>query len=94
MSVSCAAVEQYVGREPDKPWPAYAWPGGYAIAYIADDGELICADCMNTQAEIHFLGDADGWRIDGAMAFGADADYPDTDERCAHCNKVIQEAYE
>lgn len=25
----------------------FAWPGGYEIAYILDDGELLCADCAN-----------------------------------------------
>lgn len=87
-------IERIVGREPGKPWPKYAWPGGYAIFYLADDGELICAECMDTQDEIHFGGDADGWRIDGAGAFGATDDYPDYDQTCAHCGKVIQEAYE
>lgn len=92
--MSLSDIERRVGKEPDKPWPAYAWPGGYAIFYLADDGELICADCMETQTEIHFDGDADGWRIDAAGPFGATEDYPDHDETCAHCNKVIQEAYE
>jgi hypothetical protein len=87
-------LSAYVGREEGKPWPACAWPGGYAITYVADDGKNICADCMNDPScPTHFHADdptQDGWRIDGAMAFGVDADYPlDADERCAHCNAVI-----
>jgi hypothetical protein len=86
-----ADIARTVGREDDKPWPAYAWPGGYAIFYLADDMEYICADCMGTQAEIHFDEPDDGWRIVAAGAFGATDDYPDTDALCAHCNKVICE---
>ena len=69
-------------------FPAYAWPGGYAIAYVADDGETICAKCVNNEDTIHFDGDADGWRIDGYQS----ADWHDTGEDawiCAHCSDVI-----
>lgn len=69
-------------------FPAYAWPGGYAIAYVADDGELICATCVNTQEEVHFAGNADGWRIDGYQT----ADWHDVGDgewACAHCYAVI-----
>ena len=28
--------------------PAYAWPGGYQIVYIAGDGETLCPKCANS----------------------------------------------
>lgn len=50
---------------------------------------------MNRETDsIHFGGDNDGWRIEGAVVFGATEDYPDTDIQCAHCNKVIAEGSE
>lgn len=85
-------IETRVGREDGAAWPGAAWPGAYPIAYVTDDGESLCAVCMNTGTDVvHFSGDADGWRVDCVQAFGADADCPDTDERCAHCNRVICE---
>lgn len=84
-------LRRYVGIEANESWPGYAWPGGYALAYVADDGELICRDCMNNQSSIHFGGDADGWRIEGVISFGNSTDYPEDDECCAHCGAVIAE---
>lgn len=77
----------------DGIFPSYAWPGAYALAYIADDGDEMCADCVNTESGIHFAGDGDGWRIDGFTS----ADWHDLGESdwiCAHCNRVISEATE
>ena len=91
------AIERRVGKESEQPWPAFAWPGGYAIAYLCADGESLCSDCMDTQSVTFGSGvnpiDAQ-WEICGAMAYGADTDYPDSDEHCAHCNRVIAEGSE
>lgn len=89
--MSESTLRQYVGIQANEMWPGHAWPGGYTIAYLADDGELICRDCMNREPSIHFDGNADGWRIDGVMAFGADTDYPEFDENCTHCGAMIEE---
>lgn len=77
-------ISRKVGRLLSQPWPKYAWPGGYPYQYIADDGESICGECMNTQTEIHFGGVNDGWKI-------LDADTCEDDELviCAHCNTTI-----
>lgn len=84
-------------RDDDGRLPAYAWPGGYAVAYVVDDGELLCSKCANGDdgSEAHLavgkgeLADlADGWRIDGYVT----ADWHDIGEGdwiCAHCNAVI-----
>jgi hypothetical protein len=91
------AIEQRVGKESGQKWPAYAWPGGYAIAYLCADGESLCADCMDTQPVTFGSGvnpmDAQ-WEVCGVFAYGADTDYPETDEHCAHCNRVICEGIE
>ena len=67
----------------------YAWPGGYAVFFIASDGGAICHDC--TVAEYSNIVDSirrdisDGWRIVGAE-YSSDID----DEMyCDHCNGVI-----
>lgn len=76
-------------RQTDGKLPAYAWPGGYAIAYLMDDGEFLCADCANDPTNpVHEGGDGDGWRIEGYET----ADWHDEGEgdwTCAHCNAVI-----
>ncbi len=73
-----------------KELPAYAWPGGYAIAYLVDDGEFLCAKCVNDESNpVHDSStdsSADGWRVDGYMT----ADWREDDAwTCAHCNAVI-----
>ena len=76
-------------REGDDKVPAYAWPGGYAVAYLMDDGEFLCARCVNDESNpVHDNGDKDGWLVVGYMT----ADYHDAEDGdwvCAHCDAVI-----
>jgi hypothetical protein len=65
-----------------------SWPGGYPIVYVADDGESMCAKCVNGESEVHFSGDADGWRIDSLFIH-----YEGPNEQCAHCGVEIPSAY-
>ena len=68
---------------------SYAWPGGYPIIYLVDDGDTLCPDCVNDSSNpVHFGGDADGWRVDGRMLH-----LEGPDECCAHCNRFIPSAY-
>jgi hypothetical protein len=67
--------------------PAFAWPGGYQIIYIADDGATVCPKCANGE-DFHESGDADGFRLEGWTIF-----YEGPDEICCHCNVVIESAY-
>jgi hypothetical protein len=71
---------------------AYAWPGGYQMYLIANDGEALCFDCAQTQyyqcAYSIRHGINDGWRI-----VGCDINYEDPDLYCAHCSKSIPSAY-
>ena len=83
----------------------YAWPGGYELFGIADDGNLLCCKCMrdnfraivdSTKHSIH-----DGWCID---AIGSSADLESGDwireegeekgyslDHCVHCNKEMNQ---
>lgn len=74
-------------RNEDGTLPAYAWPGGYPIYYLADDCETLCPDCANLP-EAHEGGDKDGWRIEAQ-----DVHYEGEPIVCAHCNKEIESAY-
>jgi hypothetical protein len=69
----------------------FAWPGGYEVFYLCDDGGTLCAPCVNDPSNpVHVGGDADGWRIDGHSHTG------ETDGHlvCDHCGRVIQEDWE
>ena len=72
----------------------YAWPGGYEIFGITEDGALLCCDCMRMEYERiawsrrHKC--SDGWRV---VALTAECGF-DGPEYCAHCNKVIGEEVE
>ena len=67
----------------------YAWPGGYAVFFIASDGGAICHGC--TVAEYSNIVDSirrdisDGWRIVGAESSSGCEGYG----QCDHCNGAI-----
>lgn len=84
------AMRARVGIDAGDPWPSHAWPGCYPLAYVTDDADTLCGECMNREGEsVHFTGDADGWRVDGVMA----EEGPEEDVHCAHCGNVIAEGW-
>ncbi len=75
---------------PLAPADAYAWPGGYPIGYLMDDGECLCAQCMNDDSNpVHAGGDADGWRLEGLQVLEGSAEDFDGPVSCAHCGAVL-----
>ena len=55
---NCADIAKYVART------RYAFPGGYELYAITDDGGLLCHDCCKT--EFHQIAssyEGDGWRV-------------------------------
>jgi len=81
-------------RESDGTITKYAWPGGYAVAYITGDGAMLCPDCVQNETDcIHFdentpANNQDGWNVVGHMT----ADWHDIESGdwiCDHCNAVI-----
>lgn len=67
-------------------YPHFAWPGGYAMAYVMDDGEFLCATCVTDQSNpVHEEGENDGWKIVGYTH----TDETDEEMTCAHCYKKI-----
>jgi len=72
----------------------YAWPGGYELFGICDDGAVLCCDCM--QREYHLIAYSrrhkidDGWNV---VAVDCAANY-DSHIYCVHCNKTIVEDWQ
>ncbi len=71
----------------------YAWPGGYPLFAITDDGTALCFACL--RAEFRSVADSvandlrDGWKVTGI-----DINYDEPDLCCAHCSKAIESAYD
>ena len=67
----------------------YAWPGGYEVFFVCDDGGVLCSPCVVKEWDevINDSEEGDGWFLIGFDHTGA------TDERtqCDHCYRVIQE---
>lgn len=70
----------------------YAWPGGYEIHLVLEDGEVLCHAC--TQKHVGLIFTATAHRLqDGWASVGTDINYEDTDLFCAHCGQQITPAY-
>ena len=82
------AMRKRAGWDVRYGWPAFTSLGCYTLAYYSDDSEVICANCMNSEAEIHFAGDRDGWRIDAADVY-----WEGPRQHCVHCNAAIDSSY-
>jgi acetyl-CoA carboxylase alpha subunit len=70
----------------------YAWPGGYPLFFICDDGGALCCDCVKTERrnilESVAHNHKDGWKV-----AALDINYEDTGLHCDHCSKQIESAY-
>lgn len=70
----------------------YAWPGGYPIGYLTDDGEFLCAKCINDPTNpVHLSGNNDGWKWIGEQVLEGSAEDYDGAVVCAHCGAVLVE---
>jgi hypothetical protein len=66
--------------------PAYAFPGGYPIFYLATDNGVLCPDCAN-----QYTPERDN--EDQLKPVLCDINYEDESLFCEHCNKRIESAY-
>ena len=71
---------------------SYAWPGGYPLFFLCDDGGTLCPACVKTERR-NFLESIahkqrDGWRV-----VGIDINWEDPALSCDHCNARIKSAY-
>lgn len=71
----------------------YAWPGGYPLFFICDDGAALCCKCAkaerrNILESIAHNQRGSGWRVE-AM----DVNWEDAELICDGCNHLIESAY-
>lgn len=73
----------------------FAWPGGYPVYIVVDDGEMLCHEC--TKKEYRTILDStrreagDGWQVIGADVLWENEEGQTT--ICPHCGKEIEPAY-
>lgn len=78
-------------RESDGTLPRWAWPGGYPVIYVTDDGGTLCPGCANGENGSLASEDADphsGWKLEGA-----DVHWEGPPEVCDHCGANVDSAY-
>lgn len=70
----------------------YAWPGGYPLYFVCDDGGVLCCSCVGKERRNILASIArkqhDGWRV-----IGMDINYEDDTLHCEHCGDQIEAAY-
>ena len=79
-------MASYVARQ------LFAWPGGYDLFVITNDGGCLCSACVRSNFELVYTAakddrDHSGWRPE-AVACSANFDGP---VDCDHCGRVIVE---
>ena len=85
------AVE-VIARDEDGRFSAYAWPGGYPVFHVCDDGAYLCPKCANAPQWRHGgHSDETAWR-DGWLIIGSDINWEDPDLYCDHCGERIESA--
>ena len=67
----------------------FAWPGGYPLAFLMDDGQCVCHDCA--QENRHSIVVDTAWKINSGWRAVALINCADSDEttHCASCDTVI-----
>jgi len=74
----------------------YAWPGGYPLFFICDDGGALCCTCARKEVR-NVMGAINerkhGARNTGWAVVGMDTNWEDDLLHCDHCNERIESAY-
>ena len=70
----------------------YAFPGGYPLALLCDDGGTLCVSCARFEFESVLFSTlhnaSDGWTIEDSFV-----NWESNDLHCAHCGQQIESAY-
>ena len=70
----------------------YAWPGGYPMFALTDDGACLCHQCCKDNyriiREAQNTSDRGGWNV-----AAVDVNWEDTFMLCEHCGESIESAY-
>ena len=67
----------------------YAWPGGYPMFALLNDGACLCKDCAKSEREsIGTTTGSDGWTI-STLAIN----WENSELNCDNCGNLIESAY-
>lgn len=77
-----------IARDADGKFLRYSDWGLYPVYHLTDDSEALCADCANTEGQVHLDEPDDGWRI-----VGSGINWEDPELFCVHCGERIESAY-
>jgi hypothetical protein len=69
------------GDNDNGPLPNFAWPGGYPLAYLDAENNILCPDCANEN---------DPYSV---MLVEYDINWDDDGLYCDRCGKQIESAY-
>lgn len=69
-------------RDEDGQLASYAWPGGYPLYYLSENGLVLCPGCANDED-----------KAEGDPVIAADANWEDPDFYCEDCERRIESAY-
>lgn len=81
------ASPHYTFEPVRREWEKFAWPGGYPLFLVCDDGETLCVNCGNAHFE-RTVEPGDQFYV----AF-PDINYEDPSLYCCHCGTRIPSAY-
>jgi hypothetical protein len=70
----------------------YAWPGGYPLFAVCNDGGCLCKSCAKKNARLILQDTRDSTRSGWQIA-GIDANWEDPALYCDNCNARIESAY-
>ena len=73
-------------KDSDGKLPAYAWPGGYPIAYVDKDNSILCAKCATKSSN-------DPDELPNFKPVDCFIHYAGESEFCEQCNAEIESAY-
>jgi hypothetical protein len=84
---------QELPRDDDGQLSAFAWPGGYPLYYLTEDGGVLCPEDAR-MAERDKLAEYDDGTFDPQWhIIAADANWEDPEMYCDHCGNRIPSAY-
>lgn len=73
---------------------AYAWPGGYPLYFIANDGEPLSFESVRENyAQCARAIRTPGYGVSGWRIVGCAVNWEDNTLRCAHSGELIESAY-
>lgn len=69
----------------------YAWPGGYPLYLIMQDGEPLCNKCAKDN--FRQIISASKYMNKSWVAYAVDVNWEDATLYCSHCGELIESAY-